>query len=112
MPTVTVTVSQPGAAPSELETQVTQVIENAVAGLDNVDNVSSTVSEGSSTTTVEFSLETDSDRATNDVRNAVATVEANLPGGAGTPVVTRVSATGQAVADLRRRSSARSIRRN
>lgn len=108
-PTVTVSVSQPGAAPSELQTQVTQVIENAVAGLDNVDTVSSTVSEGSSTTTVEFSLETDSDRATNDVRNAVSTVEANLPGGAGTPVVTRVSATGQAVLTFAVESSARSI---
>lgn len=96
-PTVTVTVSQPGAAPSELQTQVTEIIENAVAGLDDVDKVSSTVTEGTSTTTVEFALDTSSERATNDVRNAVSGIEANLPAGAGTPVVTRQSASGGSI---------------
>jgi len=56
LPTVTVTVSQPGAAPSEMEVQVAQVIENAVASLDGVDDVSTSLSEGSSVTTVEFKL--------------------------------------------------------
>jgi len=97
LPTVTVTVTQPGASPTELQTQVTQVVENAIASLDGVDNVSSTVAEGASITTVEFALETDPDRATNDVRNAVANIEGSLPASAETPVVTRVDATGQAV---------------
>ena len=81
IPTVIVTVTQSGASPSELETQVTQVIENAVVGLDGVDTVTSTISEGASTTSVDFTLGTDSESATNDVRNAVSTVAGDLPAG-------------------------------
>ncbi|MGK9166892.1 efflux RND transporter permease subunit [Inquilinus limosus] len=97
LPMVTVTVTQTGAAPSEMETQVTQIVENAVAGIDNVDDISSTVSEGSSVTTIEFKFGTDIDRATNDVRNAVSSIEADLPAAARTPVVERIDATGNSV---------------
>ena len=96
-PTVTVTVTQSGAAPTELETQVTRIVENAVAGVGNVDEISSSVSEGSSTTTIKFILGTDVDRATNDVRNAVAGIQGNLPAGAESPVVARVDDTGRAI---------------
>ena len=74
IPSVTVTVSQPGADPAELETQVTKRIEDAVAGLGNIDEIISTVTDGLSTTEVNFVLGTNSDRATNDVRNAVAQI--------------------------------------
>jgi HAE1 family hydrophobic/amphiphilic exporter-1 len=97
LPTVTVTVSQPGAAPSEMEVQVAQVIENAVASLEGVDDVSTSISEGSSTTTIEFMLDTDPETATNDVRNAVSSIQSDLPDGATEPVVTRVNATGNSV---------------
>ncbi len=97
LPTVTVTVSQPGAAPSEMEVQVAQVIENAVASLDGVDDVSTSLSEGSSVTTVEFKLGTDPETAANDVRNAVSGVEASLPAAAQSPVVAKVNATGNSV---------------
>ncbi len=109
LPTVTVSVAQPGAAPSELQIQVTQVIENALASIDDVEDVSSTVNEGSSTTTVEFTLGTDSERAANDVRNAVSTVENSLPAGAQTPVVSRVSATGEAILTFVIESQAKSL---
>jgi hydrophobe/amphiphile efflux-1 (HAE1) family protein len=109
LPTVTVTVTQPGASPTELQTQVTQVVENAVASLGGVDDVSSTVTEGASITTVEFALETDPDRATNDVRNAVANIEGSLPAGAGTPIVTRMDGTGQAVLTFAVESGALSV---
>lgn len=97
LPTVTVSVSQPGAAPSEMEVQVAQVIENAVATLDGVEDVSTTLNEGSSTATVEFTLDTDPEEATNNVRNAVSSVQENLPAGASEPVVTRVNVTGGSV---------------
>jgi hydrophobe/amphiphile efflux-1 (HAE1) family protein len=97
LPTVTVTVSQPGAAPSEMEVQVAQVIENAVASLDGVDDVSTSISEGSSTTSIEFTLDTDPETATNDVRNAVSGIQSELPDGATEPVITRVNATGNSV---------------
>lgn len=50
VPIVSVTVSQPGAAPSELETQVTKRIETTVAGVQGVKHITSTMTEGSSVT--------------------------------------------------------------
>jgi HAE1 family hydrophobic/amphiphilic exporter-1 len=97
LPTVTVTVSQPGAAPSEMEVQVARVVENAVATLEGVDDVSTSISEGASVTTVEFTLGTDPETATNDVRNAVSEVQSSLPAAAQTPVVAKMNATGNSV---------------
>src|SRR5256885_2832588 len=55
-PAVSVVVSQPGAAPTELESQVTQRIEGAVRGANGVDEISSRVSEGTSFTFVIFNI--------------------------------------------------------
>ena len=57
-PAANVTVAQPGAAPSELETQVTQRVEAAIRGINGVDEIQSTVREGSSSTFVQFELDT------------------------------------------------------
>jgi hydrophobe/amphiphile efflux-1 (HAE1) family protein len=92
IPAVTVTVTQPGADPAELESQVTKNIEDAVAGLGNIDHILSTVTDGSSSTTVNFVLGTDSDRATNDVRNSVAQIRQSLPQDINEPIVKRVDA--------------------
>ncbi|MCW6513078.1 efflux RND transporter permease subunit [Lichenifustis flavocetrariae] len=97
LPSVTVTVSQPGAAPSELETQATRIVEDALAGISNIDHISSTVSEGTSVTTVQFLISANIDRATNDVRNAVSSVQSKLPAAAEQPVVQRVDSTGNAI---------------
>ncbi len=70
-PAAIVSVSQPGAAPNEMETQVTQRVESAIRGVTGVDEISSTVIEGNSTTFVQFQLGTPTDRAVNDVRNAI-----------------------------------------
>jgi len=80
-PAVSVAVTQPGAAPTELESQVTQRIEGAVRGVNGVDEISSRVSEGTSFTFVIFNIGVPVDRAVNDVRNAVAQVRSNLPEG-------------------------------
>src|SRR3954471_6189698 len=91
-PAAIVSVSQPGAAPNEMETQVTQRVESAVRGITGVDEINSTISEGNSTTFVSFQLGTPSDRAVNDVRNAIAQIRSNLPEGILEPQVTRVDA--------------------
>ena len=80
-PLVTVVVSQPGAAPTELETQVTQRVEAAVRSINGVDELTSRVSEGTSLTQVVFDIGVPVDRATNDVRNAVAQIRSTLPDG-------------------------------
>lgn len=94
IPVVQIQVTQPGAGPAELETQVTKEIEDAVAGLGNIDEMISTVSDGVSTTTVNFILGTNSDRATNDVRNAVAQIRQNLPQDINEPIVQRLDFAG------------------
>ncbi len=96
LPVVSVTVTQSGAAPSELETQVTRKVEDAVAGIGNIKHISSTVNEGISITTIEFVLGTNSDRAVNDVRNEVSKIRQQLPQGIDEPVVQRQEFTGSA----------------
>jgi len=91
-PAAIVSVVQPGAAPNEMETQVTQRVESAVRGITGVDEISSSVSEGNSTTFVQFQLGTPTDRAVNDVRNAISQIRSNLPEGILEPQVTRVDA--------------------
>ena len=96
-PAAIVSVSQPGAAPNELETQVTQRVESAVRGVTGVEEISSTVSEGNSTTFVQFVLGTPTDRAVNDVRNVISQIRSNLPEGILEPQVTRVDAEDQPI---------------
>ncbi|MEX6505295.1 efflux RND transporter permease subunit [Jiella sp. M17.18] len=96
-PMVKVTVTQTGASPTELETQVTDIVENAVATISGVEDVTSTVSEGSSVTAIEFSLGTDLMQATDDVQNAVDGIASQLPDAANTPIVTRVNAGDNAI---------------
>jgi len=109
VPTVSVTVTQPGAGPAELESQVTKKIEDAVAGLGNIDEMRSTVNDGVSTTVINFVLGTNSDRATNDVRNAVAQIRQSLPGDINEPVVQRLEFAGGPVLNYVVTSDKRSV---
>ncbi len=93
LPIVAVTVVQSGAAPTEMETQVTRLVEDAVAGLGQVKHITSTVNEGVSTTSIEFQLGVDLEKATNDVRNAVSGVRQNLPADVLEPIVQRIEFT-------------------
>ncbi len=97
VPFINVTVSQPGAAPVEIEKQITQKIEGAVAGLGNVKAITSWMREGESDTNIEFQFGTPVDRAENDVRNAVANVRSSLPGGIQEPYVNRINIEGQPI---------------
>ena len=88
-PVVVVGVSQPGAAPAEMEKQVTQQIEAAVRAVNGIDEIDSSVSEGYSQTVVQLQIGTPVDRAVNDVRNAIAQIRGNLPEGILEPTVRR-----------------------
>jgi multidrug efflux pump subunit AcrB len=96
-PAAIVQVTQPGAAPNEMETQITQRVESAIRGVNGVDEINSTVSEGSSQTFVQFQIGTPTDRAVNDVRNAIAQIRGNLPEGILEPQVTRVDIAGDPI---------------
>ncbi len=96
-PAVNVTVSQPGAAPSEMESQITQKVEAAIRGVNGVDEISSSVREGNSQTFVQFQIGTDSDRAVNDVRDAVTQIRSDLPDGILEPQVERIDIAGEPI---------------
>jgi hydrophobic/amphiphilic exporter-1 (mainly G- bacteria), HAE1 family len=97
VPVISVTVTQPGAAPAELETQVSKRVEDAVSGITGVKNITSTLTDGSSTTAVEFRLEIDTDRALNDVKDAIAKIRPDLPRNVDEPIINRVDIEGQSI---------------
>ena len=94
VPIVQVNITQAGAAPSELETQVTKRVEDAIAGVPGVKHITSTIVEGSSTTIVEFHLESPVDRAVNDVKDAVARIRTDLPRTIDEPITQRLDIEG------------------
>ncbi|MFM7028611.1 MAG: efflux RND transporter permease subunit [Chakrabartia sp.] len=97
-PGAQVIISQPGAAPTELEKQVTQIVEASLRSINGVDEINSTVREGSSMTFVQFQLGTDIDRGVNDIRDALTKVRSDLPDGILEPQVNRVDTTGEPIA--------------
>jgi HAE1 family hydrophobic/amphiphilic exporter-1 len=92
-PAVTVTVTQSGAAPGEMETQVTRPIEDAVASISNVKTIRSSVVQGASTTTIEFNLGEDLQKVTDEVRSKVDQTRAILPREVDEPIVQRLEIT-------------------
>ncbi len=109
VPAVMVTVTQRGAGPTELESEVTKKVEDAVAGLGNIDQITSNVTDGSSTTTINFVLGTDSDRATNDVRNAISQIRQDLPEDINEPIVKRLEFAGGSMMTYAVSSQVRSV---
>jgi multidrug efflux pump subunit AcrB len=97
-PVVIIDIAQPGAAPSELETQVTQRVEAAVRSLQGIDEINSTVTEGDSQTIVQLAIGTPIDRAVEDVRSSIAQIRSNLPEGILEPQIMRADTTGNDLA--------------
>src|SRR3546814_1021506 len=97
-PGALVLISQPGAAPTEMETQVTQRVEAAIRSIEGIDEINSTITEGSSETFVQFDIGTPIDRAVTDVRDAIAQIRGELPDGILEPQVIRVSTSGTSLA--------------
>jgi hydrophobe/amphiphile efflux-1 (HAE1) family protein len=108
-PIITVTISQPGAAPSELETEVTRKVEDAVVGLEGLDHVRSTVSDGVSVTILEFLVGSDSDRVLNDARDAISRIRSNLPADILEPAIVHPNFAGEPFLTYAVRSKTRSV---
>ncbi|OYU71447.1 MAG: multidrug transporter AcrB [Alphaproteobacteria bacterium PA2] len=96
-PLVTVTVTQNGAAAAELETQVTRPVEDALAGITNVKNMYSSVSQGVSVTSIEFELGQDLQKKKDDVQSRIDQARAVLPREIDEPTVTRVELDSQPI---------------
>src|SRR5690554_3868359 len=86
-PIVSVTTSYTGAAAEVVDSQITQVIEGAISGIEGIRSIESSSEQGRSRTTIEFNTSRDIDIAANDVRDAVSRVINRLPDEADPPVV-------------------------
>ncbi len=87
LPTVTVQTTNTGAAPQEIETEVTDIIEGAANTVTGIDQMTSNSSLGRSQVTITFSLEKDPEVATQEVRDKVSGVIRQLPDSADAPIV-------------------------
>jgi multidrug efflux pump subunit AcrB len=90
LPTVIVTVTLPGAAPAQLETEVVRKIENSIASVTGLKHLMARIQDGVATITVEFRLEKAVSDAVDDVRDAVMRIRADLPQDLRDPVITKL----------------------
>lgn len=97
LPIVQVMIDQPGAAPAELTAQVIQPVEDSIASVTGVRHITATATDSTAMIVVEFELETDSDRAVNDVKDAVSNVRQQLPESISEPLVQRLDVTGMPI---------------
>jgi multidrug efflux pump subunit AcrB len=97
-PMVIVAIAQPGAAPTEIETQITQKVEAAVRSIAGVETISSTANEGSSQTQIQFAIGEDINEATNEVKNAVDQARGDLPDGILEPQVFKAQTSSDPIA--------------
>ena len=97
VPTISIDTTYDGASSNVVETKITQRIEDAVAGIEGLDTISSISRDGRSRITLEFKVERDIDAAANDVRDKVSRILKKLPDDADTPVVAKYDSSGSPV---------------
>src|ERR671939_609645 len=90
LPTITVTVVNPGASPQEIETEITDKIEGAVNTISGIDELRSTSVEGVSQVFITFLLEKNADIAAQEVRNKIDLIVNDLPLTAEQPIVQKL----------------------
>jgi multidrug efflux pump len=96
-PIVSIDTRYLGASAEILETKVTQPIEERVAGLEGIETLKSTSSDGRSRINLEFDLGRDVDAAANDVRDRVARVLSNLPDQADPPEIVKADSSAEPI---------------
>jgi len=97
LPTISISTSNQGAAPAEIETEVTDIIEGAVNTVPGIDQMTSSSSRGSSNVTLTFNLEKDPDQAYQEIQQKISTVANRLPETADPPVVRKSDPDSQPV---------------
>lgn len=99
-PMVSVTTNLEGASPQEIETEITDKIEEAVNTISGIDDLSSESSEGVSVVSISFVLEKDADIAAQEVRDRVNRILSDLPDGADQPKVEKADPDSSAILSL------------
>ncbi|GAB1389074.1 MAG: multidrug transporter AcrB [Rubrivivax sp.] len=97
LPMVNVIAALPGASPAQLETEVARKIENALATVQGVKHIYTTLQDGVATLMVEFRLEKPTQEAVDDVRDAVSRVRSDLPADLRDPIIQKVDLAGMPI---------------
>ncbi|QCP53655.1 efflux RND transporter permease subunit [Trinickia violacea] len=97
LPSITISASLEGAAPSQLENEVARKIEDKLTSLSLLDHVTTTITDGAVSISVTFKLEKDPQAALSEVRNAVDSARADLPAEMAAPTVSKVDSAGSAL---------------
>ncbi len=105
-PVVSVDVTYPGASAGVVETRVTQVLEDALAGIEGIETLQSRSVNGRASVTIEFTLERDIEAAANDVRDAISRVADRLPDEADAPEVQKADSDSEVILWLNMSSTA------
>lgn len=108
-PIVVVTVAQIGASPTELETDVTKKVEDALVSLTGINHVTSTITDGASVTAIEYKIGFPIETALNDVRDAIAKIRQTLPQDINEPIINHPNFSGEPFATYSISSEKRSI---
>ncbi len=96
-PIVSVTTILPGASPEVVETEITELLEEELNGIEGIDIIESVSSEQVSSITLQFNLDRDIDNATEDVRDRVARVRNQLPEDAEDPQVAKFDVSAETI---------------
>lgn len=96
-PIVTVEVSYPGAPANIVETRITEIIEERIAGIEGIEFIESASEDGESSVTIEFAIDRDIDAAANDVRDRISGITDDLPDEADPPEVQKVDSNDDVV---------------
>ena len=91
-PAVVVSISQPGAAPTEIDTQITEKVESALASMEGVETITSTVREGNSRTFITFEIGNDVNDLVNEAKSNIDQIRGDLPDGIIEPRVFKAQA--------------------
>jgi multidrug efflux pump subunit AcrB len=97
-PVVVVAISQPGASPVEITTQITQKVESAIRSVQGVRNIDASASEGNTSVSAEFEIGDDINAAVSEVKNAVDQIRGDLPDGILEPQVFKVATSSDPIA--------------
>ncbi len=97
-PYITVMTTYPGASASEMETNVTKYMENALTSVDHLKHITSQSKDNMSIVMLELEWGANMDEAVNDVRSYVDMTKSNLPDNCGTPMIFKLSTSAMPVA--------------
>jgi len=105
-PIVSVEVTYPGASAAVVETRVTQILEDALSGIEGINTIQSNSRNGRADVTIEFNLTRDIEAAANDVRDRISRVMDRMPDEADPPEISKVEADAEVIVWLNMRSTA------